>query len=421
MFRLMAMMLMVILSGCFGSGGSGGNGSSSGTIPPSGCQDCVIKAVRVEGNYVSYPYVGDIWTTTWADDDNLYMVFGDGTGKNGCFPTLILDELDVFDTDYIEVSPGCYTTDNLQNEYCQVFDCSTCLPLCLYTPAGLVTLKGDVPDFSPCQGPDQCVTKHHVPYGDMRIHEHQDKPSGIISIMGRLYLHMHYPAGVPEYGYLAYSDNHGKDWTIVENSPWGKTSKFKVMMFINMGKDYSLRKDDFLYALGMTEEFKDNPLPQSIYLARVPITRYQLDGKEIDPVIDYDAYRYFAGWKSDGSLKWSKYETDAIALEGLSALSQSAVMYHPGTDRYIFFAGFAGNATGTEAGLEGVTDMIPVGAIYEARYPWGPWHKVGIIPAGFIAGLITKGTGPDFFYFTAAGGGPVTYNLNVGKIVLDLY
>ena len=144
---------------------------------PGDCSDCVVQSAQVVGEYVSLPFVGDLWATTWADDDRLYTAFGDGTGMSKCLPTLLMDEPDEFDTEYTEVAPGLYLPPNQDNEYCEVFGCEEPLPLCPYTPVGLVALEGPVPNFAPCDGPNQCVVSRYIPYGDYTVFENSDKPS----------------------------------------------------------------------------------------------------------------------------------------------------------------------------------------------------------------------------------------------------
>ncbi len=384
------------------------------------CTACAIQGVRFEGAYTSIPAMGDLWPNTWADDGNLYLAFGDATGMTDCLPTLLLDQFDIYDEAYVEQSPGCYLVKDMNNEYCQVFSCDSCLPLCQYTNAGLIRLSGTVPNFDPCTGPDQCVVGRHIPYGDLSALTTSDKPSSLIFINGRLYAHMHYPAGEPTHGYLAYSDDYGVQWHKVDGSPWGADSNFKVMMFINMGQAYELNRDGYLYALATPGEVGSVPTDQQIYLARVPITQgYRVDPTD-DPILNYANYEYYAGLDDSGEPIWCSDQKSAVPLAGLHTRAQCSAMYHEYTNTYLLFCGLVGTAPGEEAGQSGVTDPIPVAALYEAANPWGPWRRAGLVPGGFIGSLIPKDSGPGWVYFTAAGGGGVTYNLNIGKLILDL-
>jgi hypothetical protein len=372
--------------------------------PPeeAGCLYCVIQSAQIVGDYTSIPYVGDIWTTTWAADGSVYAAFGDATGMNKCLPTLFLDEVDEFDADYTEVSPGLYTVPDENNEYCEVFGCEEPLPLCQYTPAGLLSLSGDPPDFELCDDPDQCVVSRHIPYGNYDVFANSDKPSSILAVNGRIYMPMHYPPGDAEVGYIAYSDDDGRTWTQIPGSPWKNDSPFQTLMFFNMGQNYGLNRDGYVYGLGIADELPDGAPQQDVYLARVPLP----DGGGSDPVLDYAAYEYFTGLDESGAPQWSEDPAAAVPLDGLKTIAQGAAFYHEGAGQYLFLSGFL--------------ERDGSGALFAAPDPWGPWYKVNDLPAGYIPGVIAKGATADSFYFTAAGGGPVTYNLNVGQIKLTL-
>lgn len=361
-----------------------------------------VIAARIAGDTVSIPYVGDLWPCTWADNDRLYLAFGDGTGMNRCLPTLLPNEPDEFDENYVEVSPGLYRVKDPDNEYCEVFGCEDPLPLCPYTPAGLIELRGPVPDFAPCRGPDQCVVSRHLPYGDLRAFEGSDKPSSLIFLRGRLYAAMHFPPGEPERGYVASSDDHGRHWTRIQGSPWTDASPFKVLMWIQMGKAYGLNEDGYLYGLGIRNELSDPPRSQLVYLCRVALPARE--GTR-DPIVDYDAYAYFTAMEG-GDPCWSPDPDAARPLTGLHTMAQGAAMVHEGTGSFLF--------------LSGLVDRNLDGALFAAPRPWGPWREVARLPAGFIPGLVAKGATKTGFYFTAAGGGGVTYNLNIGRIELTL-
>ena len=94
-------------------------------------------------------------------------------------------------------------------------------------------------------------------------------------------------------------------------------------------------------------------------------------------------------------------------------------MYHKGLDRYLFLSGFVGE----EEFFKGAPDKgarsigkVPAGAVFEAPYPWGPWRMAGTFPGGYIASFIPKDAGEKSVWFAAAGGGGVTYALNVAKL-----
>ncbi len=387
----------------------------------------ITQSAEIVGDFEFLPYLGDLWATTWADDDRLYMAFGDGTGMSNCVPTHNFKtpgEVSGLDWPHREVFPGCFKmiTPYLppEEQFCEVFDCTKCYPLCPFTPVGLVALEGTVPNFADCEGEDQCVVSRHIPYGNEEVFENSDKPSSLLFIQKRMYMQLHYPPGVPIYGYVAYSDDYGKNWTEIENSPWGGSSNFKVMMFINMGQAYSLNKDGFVYGLGISDEVDlANPTRQSVYLARVAAERYIKEGVEIDPILNYDHYEYFTGLDAKGNPIWSKEVSSAKPLKGIETIATGAAMYHEGIGRYLFLSGLQNIAPGGKIGLAGVPVDAASGALYEAPKPWGPWSKVAAFPSAYIPSLIPKGAGPDYFYFTAAGGS-ASYNLNIGRIEMEV-
>ncbi len=372
-------------------------GDAETSVPPAAVPRPAITGARIVGDYVSVPFVGDIWTATWAADGTLYAAFGDGTGMTGCLPTLVVDEPDEFDAGYTEVAPGRFLPDDPDsNEYCEVFGCDQALPLCPYTPAGLVRLDGRLPDIETCDGPDQCVVARHLPYGDLRVFEASDKPSSLLAVGDRLYAAMHAPPGEADVGYVAVSEDGGRTWRKVEGSPWTGDSPFTVLMFIQMGQGFDLARDGYVYALGIADELGDPPRTQLVHLARVPT----------DAVARYDAYRYLAGFDTAGAPQWSADPADAVPVDGLETMAQGAAMFHEGSGQYLF--------------LSGLTATDGTGTLFAAPEPWGPWYRVADLQAGFIAGVVPKGATDDSLWFTAAGGGGLTYNLHLGRIRLDV-
>ena len=389
-----------------------------------------MSQVEGSGTYETMNLYGDLWAATWGPDGRLYLAFGDGTGLRDRLPTLLMNEPDEFDQAYEQTGPGRYRIKKKvaqeDPEFAEVFAPGRSYPLGEYTPAGLVALSGSVGKFAPYRGPDQYLVSRHIPYGDLKIHEHSDKPSSIVFVGKRLYAHMHYPPGQPTHAYVAYSDDLGKTWHKQDDSPWTSRLPFTVMMYVQMGKAYGLNADGFLYALAVRDEVSDKP--QKVYLARVPIGR-GASGKArgasdaargADRVLDYSSYRYFAGIGSDGRPVWSENARTAEPLPGLTTRAQGSVLYHPGLRRFLFFAGFTGvGQLQDEKGDRGKqTESQPVGTLYEAPYPWGPWRRAGEFPGGFIGSMLPIDLTDNRIFFTAAGGGGVKYCLNIGRLKL---
>ena len=143
---------------------------------------------------------GDLWFTTWADDDNLYGTWGDGMG------------------------PG------------------TGRSWSLITDCGAVKFTGESPNLIPT------VLRRDVPTQfEPRV---DDKPSSVLFLEGRLYGQFHSPLGDARIGYLGYSDDYGKNWTRVgyflpgvekppHGSPWTKeaNSNFRCLLLFNYGQE----------------------------------------------------------------------------------------------------------------------------------------------------------------------------------------
>lgn len=267
-----------------------------------------------------------------------------------------------------------------------------------------------MPELDACDGKDQCVVSRHAPYGNDKVFDTVDKPSSLLSIDQTVYAAMHYPAGKVTNGYLASSNDYGKTWKIAEGSPWKDESNFKTAMMINMGKAYSDNKDGFVYAMGVQHEADfENAQLQPVHLARVAK----------DKVLEYSSYEYYTGSNDSGEANWSNNESDSIALENLNTIVQGSAMYHSETGLYYFLTGTASVGEDAKLSLMIEDNSNIKGALYEAKTPWGPWHKVSSFPGGFIASLIPKDTSKTSFYFAAAGGA-AKYNLNIHKMELEL-
>ncbi len=394
-----------------GTGGAAGDaGGTAGT--GGGGYTPIIASITVGQDTLALPYYGDLWPNTWAADDKLYMSWGDGTGMPGCVPSnegLVPGAWD--DWTAVQQVGSCFEIhptdgDSMQDGFCSVADndCSNdCFELCPFVDTGLLALSGDLPNVDACIG-DSCVIARYlpepltpggtlIPKGPNGI---DDKPSSMIYVDNVLYWAGHTPGGATEAGYIAFSGDYGQTWGVDYNSPWGATSNFRELMFINMGKAYGAAKDNYVYALGTGTEWVDQGSTQSLYLARV----------DRQTIADYSHWRYYTGLDPQTPEGWSQSESDAEALAGLHTYSQGSVMYHEGIGRFLFLAGVD-------------ADPPTGGGLFEAENPWGPWTRVGTIPAISISSLIPKGAGTDFVYYASAGGSS-TYNLNIRAIEFTL-
>lgn len=317
----------------------------------------VIKSIKVEGNPITFNNTwGDLWMNTWADDNNIYSSWGDGFGFGGVGTDVgvaliegtlpYINGVNVF-VDHTTIPPTCNTTR--------------------------------------CKEPDRpfcCI-------------ENDDKPSSLLFINKTLYAMIHSPLGDAHVGYLAYSNNYGKNWIkYKETSPWTKdvNSTFRCMFFINMGKNYELNTDGYVYTFGIGREWNWN---KGIYLARV----------KKEKILDYNEYEYLRAVDSKNNPLWSKFQFKAKPLPNIIISEQVSAMYHPEIKRYLLLSN-----TG----------------LYDAPNPWGPWSYAGTWIRdgwfGYQPGIISKDVGSNSFWFTIAGkqGYNISYQLNIGKMIIEL-
>ena len=333
-----------------------------------------LTAVRVEGDADGKPYSfksdGDQWFNTWADDDNVYATWTDGCGLKR------MTDMKVEDSTWIDV--------------------------------GMVKIAGALPHVSVTE-----VWRDYMPpnFASRWPNAMKDHSASIICVDGTLYCALHV-CGTPDMyntakGFIAKSTDHGKTWARFEDSPWvwdckgdpHSGSKFRNLMFVNMGKNYELRKDNYVYAFGIGMIWNWR---QEAYLARVDVC--QAAGGP-DNIVNYDAWTYWTG------KDWSTSEHDARSLKGVYAWEQFSAMYHPGVDRYL---------------------ILTLRHLYEAPHLTGPWSLVGgdtwVTPGwqGYQPAMIAKDTGPRSFWFTIAGqpwepvNSDIPYSLHLGKMTLTV-
>ena len=325
----------------------------------------VIQSVLVDGLPIEpFPSDGDLWLSTWAGDNNIYSGWGDGKGPlNDAGPIKWVD-------------------------------------------CGIVKLTGELPDLKP----QAQYREDETPPLALN-----DKPSSLIYLDSCLYGQFHSPLGDARIGYLSVSKDYGIHWQRIgyfgekenqpENaSPWLRKNKspFRCMFFINMGQNYSLNNDGFVYALGIGTEWHWMGL--QVFLTRV----------KKENITNYGKYEYFAGYSGKEKPKWSSDQSMAKPVKGPITFGQGSAIYHPGIKRYIFMTDFD---------------------VFDAPHPWGPWTYSGSWTTwktrpgrkewqgGYQPGIISKGTGPDSFWFTVSGQNKkpnITYTYNLGKMILKL-
>lgn len=339
-------------------------GESPQTCPVDCPNDPVILDASIEAPPLEpFPSHGDIWMSTWAEDDALYLAWGDGCG------------------------PGLEESK----------------PLCaeLYRDSGVARLTGDPPWFTNCAEPEHCVAARGIPNGVSMDTNRDDKPSSLLALDGRLLWAGHSPLWEPRLGYLAVSDDSGEQWQEVFGSPWRieTASPFRCLMFIAMGRNYELNQDGYVYALGIGWEWDWDVIGDGkVYLARVLR----------EGVADYNSYEYLSGYSLADEPIWSGDQASAAPVRGLLMETLSSAMYHPGLERYLVMTNY------------GIFEaMRPWGPyLWTARL-----LLLGDDPAwrgGYMPGLIAKGMTPESFFFSLAGNDQnLEYRFHIGRVIVS--
>ncbi|QIS04198.1 DUF4185 domain-containing protein [Nocardia brasiliensis] len=276
---------------------------------------------------------GDLWVTCWSDDDNLYSVNGDGSGfADGPRHDIVVNRI---------------TGD----------------PKSGFT--GTVLAVAD---------------EVGVIWGDPA--QYNRKPTGIVSVDGRLYLAIQdLRLGQEDIAFndapaasVSWSDDHGQTWHKTQQ-PMFADGVFTTIFFLDFGRDsgdavtaLGAEAARYVYAYGLDGNWRGSFTatvadPFDLYLARAPK----------DAVEQRNRWEFFAGLDGDEP-RWSKQLNDRRAVlrdtrrqystlrnyreypHNLSVLSQGGVVYVKALRRYLY-------TSWTEYTYE----------FYEAPTPWGPW------------------------------------------------
>lgn len=289
---------------------------------------------------------GDLWPTTWADDDHVYTSNGDGRG---------------FSTDPADFA------DIVVNRVIGHPDTGI---------SGVRLAAG--PELGPVWTPGT----------------YNRKPTGIVAVDGdgdghdELYLVVQDlnsgPDGaafddVPAASILRSTD-YGVTWTPTESAMFTDFN-FTTVWFLDFGKSNShasvLGPDGgkYVYAYGIDNNWRDSvidavPDPQEVYLARAPISSIQ----------EIDTWEFFSGtaespaWDADMSMRKAvlrdtrRVYPGGQTTDGYSVISQGSVVYNAPLNRYIYTSWSDYNFN-----------------FYEAPQPWGPftlfeWKDFGVTP-----------------------------------------
>lgn len=152
----------------------------------------------------------DNWPITWADDDNLYVTYGDGYG----FDPILPEKLGL----------------------------------------GFGYITGH---------PPQIGTFNFRSSGENRgMGRSGKKGSGLLAVNGVLYLWLFHANEMGGQAQLAWSYDYGQNWSF---SDW-KFEEFGLCTFINYGKNYAGSIDDYIYAVTHDGPRADGPADRMILL-----------------------------------------------------------------------------------------------------------------------------------------------------------
>ena len=173
----------------------------------------VIKKIEwaLKGEIIRRASGSDNWPITWADDNNLYVAYGDGWG----------------------------------------FEPKTKEKLSL----GIAKIEGSPTDFKGIN----VRTKSGECIGQGA---NGAKASGMLCVDGVLYMLVRNTSN----SQLAWSSDHGKNWMWCD---WKFTTSFGAPTFLNFGKNYAGARDDFIYIYSHDSDSAYEPADRMV-MARVP-------------------------------------------------------------------------------------------------------------------------------------------------------
>jgi len=389
------------------------NNASHLPYPPSS----LIKRVIFNSPIVLDKGNGDQWSTTWADDDNLYTAWGDGTGF-GCVGKRTLDD--------------------------RVF-------------LGLARLSGYPPDYQAANiwGGYKPESSAPALYVSQEPKPENLKPGqGLVFANGKMYLLALVHGSDNRRNRLLSSTDYGKTWQdhgfLFDHEPYYRFAESYVIQF---GKNYSGVPDHlagyvYLYSMSKSDwvYYKESGRPQSkstrwddptvtnqdLVLARVPLEKIE----------QRSAYEFYCGGGGGGSgdggeaPAWSKDINDATSVfhDPNGANWHPYCVYNPWLKRFILVVKNTYNPYPLERRYYNC-DSAGLG-MYEAENPWGPWHtfhytwQVGRFIPGLDLGISftipqkwMENDGRTMWMIFAGRGtyeGNSMYGFNLVKLELDL-
>lgn len=282
-------------------------------------KSAVIKGVNFQWpSHIRLASGSDNWPITWADDDNQYVVWGDGGGFGG--------------------------TNGIGR-----------------SSIGVARIEGNWHDFK--------ATNVWGGYKGENEHDVIGKSYGIVCIDSILYMWVGmFETEIDPFKEvkIAWSKDHGATW---EFTDWSFTREEGVMMptVCNYGKNYEGARDEFVYSYLIRFQSYEGPddypdkvdwlncqKPGFIDLVRVPK----------DQILHRDAYTFFAGMQNGQPIWTQEINARKPVFENPEGVGWCInVSYNAGLQRYIL------TTEHTETHRGNIS-------IFDAPHPWGPWTTV---------------------------------------------
>ena len=286
--------------------------SAGGPYP----QSTLISGVNWQFNTVITSATGsDQWPATWAGDNNVYTMWGDGGGFGG--------------------------------------DDTTCR-----TQLGMAKITGDPPSFKTsnvfgckadgtgCGAGATHDAACNASYASTIAAYGED----ILAVDNTLYSIVTINSN-PRVAKIAYSTNFGQTWT--QNS-WSWTQNagdWRSDGFVHKGRGYA--GNDYVYIVGAKVGDADHT-----YLARYPMT-----SRRSDLLMTTSAgWQWFTG--TEASPAWGTWQNAAPIHTDSSGGNGGHMTYFPTLGRYIF----------TQS--HGTPNEVQKFALYDGPNPWGPWTTI---------------------------------------------
>ena len=243
----------------------------------------------------------DSWVMTWADDDDLYIAYGDGFG--------FAPKLNA------KVSMGFGKVSG--------------------SPTNFIGANIRSPDEQ---------------YGDSKTGK---KPASLLMVDGVLYLWVRNADNNGKECQLAWSTDHGVNWTWAD---W-TFAEFGYCAFVNFGQNYADARDDYVYFVSHNY-FHAYIYRDDFILTRVPK----------DQIRERSAYEFFVARNSDGGADWSANISErGVVFSHPGNARRSSITYDAGIGRYLWWQNLAPSDSSVDIRYEGGF------AIFDAPEPWGPW------------------------------------------------